>query len=172
MGVFMDLTGRRFGRLVCIARAPNHKKQTVWSCRCDCGKITEVQLGHLRGGKIISCGCYQRENNKQKATKHGDRWRKLYYIWAGIRQRCENKRNKGYKYYGQKGISVAPEWHNYAVFKEWALSNGYAEGLTIERKNVFGNYEPSNCCWIPRSEQAKNTTRTLNNRQMVKGGHG
>ena len=167
MAQFIDLTGERFGRLVCLERASNHKKQTVWRCLCDCGKTTEVQQGHLRSGKIISCGCYQRENSRRKATKHGYRWEKLYFVWTAMRQRCKNPKNKSYRDYGAKGVTVTDEWASYAVFREWALSHGYKEGLTIERVDVFGNYEPSNCTWIPRPEQMKNTRRTLNNRGRV-----
>lgn len=164
MGQFIDLTGQRFGRLVAVERAPNHKKMTVWLCRCDCGRLTEVQSGHLRGGKIVSCGCYQRENNQRKATVHGHWGTKLHKIWLSMRQRCRNPRNKEYKHYGGRGIDVCPEWDSFEPFETWALAHGYKEGLTIERVDVNQGYCPENCTWIPRSEQMKNTTRTLNNR--------
>lgn len=164
MGVFLDLTNQRFGRLVAVERAANHKKQTVWRCQCDCGNFTEVQLGHLRSGKIISCGCYQKENNKRKATIHGLHGTKLYMVWVGMRQRCNNPKCSDYPHYGARGISVAREWDSYAVFEKWAREHGYKESLTIERINVNGNYCPENCTWIPRADQMKNTTRTLNNR--------
>lgn len=164
MGNFIDLTGRRFGRLTVIARAPNHKKQTVWSCACDCGKTVAVQGGHLRAGKILSCGCYRQENSKKLATVHGEWGSKLHRVWLAMRQRCYNPRCKDFPHWGGRGVRVCKEWDDFGAFETWAVSNGYSEGLTIERINVNGNYEPQNCTWIPKSEQAKNTTRTLNNR--------
>jgi len=162
MGVFIDLTGRRFGRLVVLDRAPNHKKQVVWRCMCDCGTVREVQGGHLRAGKIVSCGCYQSDNSRRRATRHGKHGSKLYMVWLSMRQRCNNPNSRDYPHYGARGITVCAEWDDYATFERWALSNGYTPGLTIERNNVDGNYCPENCSWIPKGEQAKNTTRNLN----------
>ena len=68
MGTFIDLTGEIFGYLRVIDRAENHKKQTVWRCKCRCGNVVNVQTGHLRGGKIVSCGCYRKNNSKERAT--------------------------------------------------------------------------------------------------------
>jgi hypothetical protein len=164
LGSFIDLTGKRFGRLTVVCRAPNHKKQTVWKCHCDCGNIVDVQGGHLSGGKIISCGCYQRENNKRKATKHGQWGTKLHYVWLAMRQRYNNPKCKDYPHWGGRGIQVCSEWNSFLTFEIWAHSHGYREGLTIERKNVNGNYCPENCTWITQAEQMRNTTRTLNNR--------
>ena len=165
MGAFIDLTNNKFGKLTAIRRAENNGKQTVWECLCDCGNTVFVQTGHLRDGSIVSCGCYRKSNSISKATKHGKRYTKLYYVWLSMRQRCNNPKNKEYKHYGGRGIKVCNAWNEYPIFEAWALANGYAEGLTIERLNVNGNYCPENCTWIPKSEQPKNTTRTLNNRK-------
>lgn len=87
---------------------------------------------------------------------------KLYYIWQGMKRRCDCASNNSYKYYGARGITVCDEWYNdFSAFKQWSLNNGYIEGLTIERRNVNGNYEPSNCTWISRKKQAENKTNTL-----------
>lgn len=75
-------------------------------------------------------------------------------------QRCNNPHNSAYKYYGARGISVCKEWLRFESFYEWAINNGYKDGLTIERINVNGNYEPSNCKWIPQREQFYNMRKT------------
>ncbi len=78
---------------------------------------------------------------------------KLFYIWQNMKQRCSNKKNKTYQYYGKKGITVCKEWlNNFKVFKKWALENGYSEGLSIDRIDNDGNYEPSNCQWLTLAE--------------------
>lgn len=82
--------------------------------------------------------------------------KRLYTIWIGMRRRCENDKHDAYERYGGRGISVCKEWSDYETFATWALENGYEEDLTIERKDVNGNYCPDNCCWITRSDQARN----------------
>ena len=93
---------------------------------------------------------------------HGDakrgKYTQLYNSWRGMKDRCNNKNNTRYDSYGGKGVSVCEEWNDFLNFKEWALDNGYKPGLTIERKDVDGNYEPSNCCWVTNKEQANNKT--------------
>lgn len=91
---------------------------------------------------------------------HGMSHTRIYKIWKDMRQRCNNKNCRAYKHYGGRGIKVYPEWNDFINFFNWAMSNGYEENLSIERKNVDGNYEPNNCCWIPMIEQHYNTRRT------------
>lgn len=79
----------------------------------------------------------------------------LYAIWSAIRNRCFSPKNKCYKNYGGRGISVCPEWDYYPVFREWALVNGYKESLTIDRYDTNGDYSPSNCHWITMKENLK-----------------
>ena len=97
------------------------------------------------------------KGNTKPYEKHGSTNTRLYKIWSKIKQRCLNKNNDHYEYYGGKGISICNEWNKYSVFKDWALNNGYSNTLTIDRINPNGNYEPSNCRWVDRIAQAQNT---------------
>ncbi len=92
---------------------------------------------------------------------HGQSKTRLYQKWANMKKRCFNKNEWGYKYYGARGITVCEEWMSYEPFRDWALKKGYKDGLSLERKNNDKNYEPSNCCWIPFSEQAKNRSTSI-----------
>jgi hypothetical protein len=160
---YLDLTGKRFGRLECLIDVGRDKGGGVlWECQCDCGKKTVIRSGGLVHGHTKSCGCLQRYMTKKSHTIHslcrdenGNR-PKLYHVWDGMKQRCQNPNSTFYKDYGGRGIKVCEEWNSYIPFHNWAMANGYEEGLTIERKYVNGDYEPSNCIWIPRSEQSRN----------------
>ena len=88
--------------------------------------------------------------------KHGEGKTKLYRVWSSMRDRCNNPRCKDYKYYGAKGIRVSPEWDEFLEFKRWALRNGYQEGLSIDRIDLDGNYEPRNCRWVTWDIQMNN----------------
>lgn len=94
------------------------------------------------------------------ALTHGGKKSRLYCIWKGMRKRCSNPRDSLYQWYGGRGISVCEAWSDFGVFREWALANGYADDLTIERKDVNGHYEPGNCLWITRAAQLRNTRRS------------
>ncbi len=153
----VEMTGRRYGRLTVIERAENTPGGTArWRCKCDCGKETVVVGSYLRNGSIKSCGCYMRENNGRLSLKHGGYKTKLYHVWVQMRSRCRSPKDKNYPYYGGRGISVCDEWQDFRSFQEWALSNGYREGLTIDRIDNDGDYKPTNCRWVTMAVQAKN----------------
>lgn len=99
--------------------------------------------------------------------KHGMRHTRIYNIWRGMRQRCSNPRCVNYKNYGGRGIKVCQEWEDFQAFNKWAVGHGYSEELTIDRINVNGDYEPSNCCWITQKGQQNNRT---NNRVLEVNG--
>lgn len=115
--------------------------------QCECGNLIE-----LRGDSKAKF-CYQECCTKSR-PKHLESNTRLYSIWGGMRSRCIGK-DKSNTHYKEKGISIAPEWSDFLSFKSWAMSNGYNDTLTLDRKNINGNYEPSNCEWITRSENTK-----------------
>lgn len=168
----IDITGRRFGRLIAEKRldtriSPSGRKYSVWLCKCDCGNYTEARLSNLQQGSVLSCGCLSHEVHSQtakrlklgaKAFKHGDANHNvpLYGVWTAMKRRCNNPHAAYYEIYGGRGIKVCDDWQDYTVFKEWAISSGYQTGLTIDRIDCDGDYTPSNCRWITMQEQQRN----------------
>ena len=162
MGAFEDLTGKTFGRLTVLSMVKGyHKKYTGCLCECLCGNQKIVRSDLMKNGDTKSCGCLQRENKGQE-TQNGLSGTRVYDIWCNIIDRCHNSSCRSYHNYGGRGIKVCNEWLEFGQFYNWSLSNGYAENLTIERKDVNGNYEPLNCTWIPKSEQNYNKRTTHN----------
>lgn len=159
---FKDITGQKFNRLTVIKFAYRGKdNRAYWECKCDCGNVAIVSGKNLRSGNTKSCGCYNLESiskrNKVIHRTHGETNTKLFHIWVGIKTRCHNPNTINYHNYGGKGISICEEWDNsFESFRDWALSNGYKDGLQIDRIDFNGNYEPSNCRWCTAKEQQRN----------------
>lgn len=171
----IDISGKRYGKLIAIERIPpktNKKNRSLWKCICDCGKETVVRLDMLKNGNTKSCGCgmHQRGPISHGETACGKK-SKIYSVWRAMKARCSNPNDKYFKNYGGRGIYVCDEWkHDFAKFKEWALNSGYKEGLSIDRiDNSFG-YSPENCRWATRREQQQNTRNnvflTLNGKKL------
>lgn len=165
IGIKNEFTGKRFGRLVVLEDSGKRdsSNNVYWLCRCDCGNEKVIMGNNLKKGATKSCGCYRKEHmrkNRKDPTKHGDnkigKKSRLYSIWIDMKNRCYGINQHSYKWYGGKNIIICDEWkYNYATFKKWALTNGYQDNLTIDRINSDGNYKPSNCQWIPRSENTR-----------------
>lgn len=163
MPIGNDLTGKKFGRLTVIRKIDNcaqlnGKRHSMWLCKCDCGNIKPYFACNLKRGTSTSCGCFQKEQLSKRRTLHGG-WanrEKLFGVWCGIRKRCNCKTDSHYADYGGRGISICSDWDDYNEFRSWALSNGYVDGLSIDRINTNGNYEPSNCRWATNRDQQNN----------------
>lgn len=161
MGALKDISGQKFGRLTALHRLHNTKGRVKWLCICDCGNLTEVVSTHLYSNHTKSCGCLNREPTKGH-TKHGKKNTRLYHVWIGMKQRCYNKNHKHYKHYGGRGIAVCSEWvDDFQAFYDWSINNGYEDNLTIDRMDVNGNYEPSNCRWVTMEQQNNNRRNTV-----------
>ena len=159
-----SIIGKRFGNLTVISLdhiTTNHN--TYWLCRCNCGNEKVVYRGGLTSGDIISCGCYHKEHLNEYGKTHGLSHDKMYSKWSGIVQRCINPKAANYERYGGRGIDICDDWRNNPEhFIEWAYSNGYEDGLTLDRKNNNKGYYPDNCRWITPREQQSNTRRNHN----------
>ena len=169
----IDLTGQRFGKLVVLGRnkeKQSNKKHVMWDCVCDCGNYTTVAGNHLNSGHTRSCGCLGVESIRTRCVTHGMTNTPLYRVFRAIHNRCEDPNNKEYHRYGGRNISVCEEWKSnggFQAFYEWAINNGYKKGLTIDRIDCDGNYEPSNCRWATYKVQNNNRS---NNRLIEYNG--
>ena len=151
-------------------------------CQCQCGQVKTIDLAHLRDGHTASCGCLRDENSaemartnpliaqyrksdllreqmRQRALRHGLSRHAHYGRWLNMLARCENPEHQGYKNYGGRGIRVCPEWHDMAVFIAWIEENlgPCPDGMSLDRINNNGNYEPGNVRWATQVEQVRNS---------------
>lgn len=162
MGKLIDLTGKKFGRLEALRKTDQRSSSgsVKWLFKCECGNEKIILGKSVTSGAVKSCGCLHSECAKiqgKKKKTHGMKPPRLYAIWNGMKSRCYNKNNPKYKIYGARGVEVCKTWKkSFVKFRDWALSNGYSDKLSIDRINVDGNYEPDNCRWATQKEQQRN----------------
>lgn len=171
---FVDLTGKKFGKLTVIKRVGVDKGRNIlWLCKCDCGNEIIVNRGGLKNGSIKSCGCLLRETAKNKIIQYNKNRRKyknlpydktqytLYNVWTKMMDRCYNKKSPRYKDWGGRGIKVCKGWHNFENFYYWAISLKYNitqpwYDRTLDRIDNNANYKPGNCRVVSMAIQNKN----------------
>jgi hypothetical protein len=148
-----NLIGKKFHMLevIKLSDKKNSESRFLWECKCECGKVILLPSNKLTGNgrKQKSCGCIR--YNPNSPYNH-----KLVRVWSGMKSRCNNHKLSSYHNYGARGIKVCKEWDSYLPFYEWAINNGYKEGLELDRINNDGHYEPDNCRFITRKKNSNN----------------
>lgn len=153
----IDISGHRFGEWTVHDKTGNNPRGgALWRCVCSCGAERQVLGSDLRNGKSVSCGCKGIERIAHLNKSHGETGTRIYRTWKNMRARCLNSNKPGYEHYGGRGISICAEWSSFPAFRKWALESGYADDLSIERKDVDGDYTPSNCVWADAATQSAN----------------
>lgn len=163
----LDIVGKRFGNYTVLARAKNRYGKAYLLCECDCGTVKEVMAQSLYEGRVVSCGCHKNKQCGDNFRTHGLSKTRLYHVWEKMRARCYCETDDKYTIYGGRGIKMCDEWDNdFRAFHDWAYANGYDETApkgecTIDRIDVNGDYEPSNCRFINNLEQSYNKRNTI-----------
>jgi len=158
----IDITGQKFNRLTAIEyMGLNKNRLSTWLFRCDCGNEKVIVTQNVKSGLVKSCGCYSKECNSKRFTTHGKTNTKEYHTYYKIKDRCYNKSCKEYRLYGQRGIVMCDRWLE--SFENFFKDMGYAptSDHSIDRIDVDGIYEPTNCKWSTKQEQNRNKRNTI-----------
>jgi hypothetical protein len=151
----IDLTGMKFGRWTVVGIGEKLGKHYGWNCECECGEKRLVAGPSLRKGVSTSCGCRRKEVSASKARTHGMAKSRLSVVWSGMKARCANPNHEMFHRYGGRGIKVCDRWQAFANFHA-DMAATYKSGLSIDRIDNDGDYEPSNCRWATPTEQGIN----------------
>ena len=158
-----NIAGTMFGRITVLAFIEIRNNRAVWSCSCSCGSSVNICGVDLRSGNTKSCGCLVVERLVSRSVLHGaareGRLSGAYRSWRSMKQRCRDHNSNRYDRYGGRGIRVCDRWNDFATFL--ADMGERPEDCSIERIDVNGDYDPRNCCWLPRSQQMQNQTTTV-----------
>lgn len=158
-----DISGQRFGRLTALRISHVDALQAHWVCRCDCGAETTARFHHLIRDHKRSCGCLKRDRFTTKTHGHAPKGKpsSAYSTWCSMKRRCFNPKDKAWKHYGGRGITVCDRWRD--SFESFLADMGEPPpGLSLDRRENNGNYEPGNCRWATQSEQVNNSRRWAN----------
>ena len=159
-----NIQGQQFGRLTVLQRSYEKRDGVRWLCRCECGQNIITSSKVLLNGSTKSCGCLRNEKAAARQTTHGltsnGRHAREFRSWVHARERCYNTNNKNYALYGGRGITICDRWRNsFAAFLEDMGASG--PGLTLDRKDSNGNYEPGNCRWATQKQQCRNRRNSV-----------
>lgn len=162
----LEIAGQRFGRLVACNRTSHREHgQVLWECKCDCGSTVNVRSGNLRSGNTQSCGCLQQESRAEASTRHGDarsgRHAVEYTAWWSMISRCKYPSTAAYPWYGGRGIKVCARWLGNDGYEHFLEDMGRrpSDGWSIDRIDPDGDYEPTNCRWLPMSENSRRASQ-------------
>lgn len=162
----MDLIGQRFGKLLVVGLgSPTKSGQKTWLCNCSCGSAKEIRHGDLMNGKSSSCGCSHKEMLQNRSRIHGMSRKPIYNTWVSMKARCLNPSSTDFQSYGGRGIKICKEWLEFENF--YADMGDRPKGLSLDRINNMGNYEPSNCRWADNITQANNRRPRNSNRKAA-----
>ena len=169
-----DMIGKKYERLTILdiyyTTSEKGNKYLTCYCECECGNKKEVRKCDITSKRTLSCGCYSRENASVVNTKHGfsNSSNKTYQAWISMKGRCNTETNNKYEYYGARGIKVCEEWYDFSIFLR-DMGEAPTNKHSLDRINVDGNYEPSNCRWAVHTRQVVNRRMQKSNKSGVEG---